>query len=547
MPSEGTIYGHTLNDLEKVQPYNIRHPETLKPSNDTVSYSNLHPNVYNPYVDRTSTSSRSRGEGSFAPCDNPWNNSNPGEVKVFPGHLKGFPEPSVGSYELLDIDNHIFFEKETRLGPYGYGDSVTIDWDTVNWGFVQRQCAAKNAGRYAPKDDDYQLEFTDTPSQREFLNRTAIVIRARAGTNFTENDKINIRSLINELSLGSGGEYQVFLLIEVTNSTNIMKDEKLYRQAVQSLVPKEFWDMTDLWSEKIIQNFYPKIPKNLTSARQSHWLALQRFSQIHSGFEYFWNWEIDSRYTGHHYDLLEKLSHFARVQPRKGLWERNERYYIPRIHGDYDTTFREAVGSFIWQPPKVEGVTPLGPEPPATKDVNYVWGVGEEADYISLSPIFNPNGTLWPDRDQIWGYGNIPRRATVLKQSRISRRLLDAMHWENLQGNQISSEMAPQTVALIHGLKAVYAPHPVFLDRGWQSESLEKWFNPGPNGESGSHIESPFGRGKDGWLKESTWYRESELAMKLYNNWIGMGKVGGPEVSFHNTFLFCECVCPFLC
>jgi hypothetical protein len=328
------------------------------------------------------------------------------------------------------------------------------------------------------------------------------------------------------------------LLVESKNGTDIWTDEKLYNQTVQSLVPKEFWDMTELWSEKVIQDFYPQIPKNVTSVRQSHWLAIQRFSHLHPEFEYYWDWEMDSRYTGHYYDLLEKLAHFAKAQPRKGLWERNERYYIPRLHGAYDSSFREAAGQLIWQPPEVDGVTPVGPDLPAVYDDDYVWGVGEEADYITLGPIFNPDGTAWADRDQVWGYGNIPRRATVLTQSRCSKRLLDAMHMENLQGRHVSGEMAPQTVALLHGLKAVYAPHPVFFDREWQPESLGKWFNPGPKGESGSHIESPFGRGRDGRFKGSTWYHKSEAAMKLYYNWIGLGDgVGGPEVSL-DDFLF---------
>lgn len=40
--------------------------------------------------------------------------------------------------------------------------------------------------------------------------------------------------------------------------------------------------------------------------------------------------------------------------------------------------------------------------------------------------------------------------------------------------------MTPQTVALLHGFKAVFAPIPMFLDRDWSGESLEKFFNPGP-------------------------------------------------------------------
>jgi len=158
-------------------------------------------------------------------------------------------------------------------------------------------------------------------------------------------------------------------------------------------------------------------------------------------------------------------------------------------------------------------------------DDDYEWGVGEHADYISLGPIFNPNNTAWVGGPDVWGYklgaDGTPRRTTIITQSRCSKRLLDTMHAENLAGNHVSSEMTPQTVALHHGLKAVYAPHPVFFDREWKAESLERWFNPGPEGQSGSGLESPFGWGRESRFAGSTWYYRAEAPMRLYNNWMG--------------------------
>jgi Protein of unknown function (DUF3405) len=535
LPRGDTIFGHTLNDLEEPSPEPLRHPEALRPSNETVSYGDIHPQIYNPYLDRTSTSLRSKGEESFVRCGNPWNKTDAGELKVFIGRLKGFPEPSFGSYDVLDMDSCLCFERETRLRQYGYGDSVAIDWDSVDWGLLQQECVAKNANRYSAIADDKQSKTTDTATPHKPLTRTAVVLRALEKKSYTENEIINMRALINELALGSGGEYQVFLYIEIKDNADIWSDKELLKQTVQNLVPREFVGITELWSDKLIQNFYPDIPKNLTDVGRSHWPAIQRFSQLYPKFKYYWSWELDSIYTGHYYDLFEKLAHFAKAQPRKGLWERNERFYIPHHHGTYNGSFREMAGYTIWRAPEADGINPVGPKPPAIEDDDYSWGVGEEADYISLGPIFNPNRTAWADQKQVWGYGDIPRRATILTQSRCSRRLLDAMHVENLQGKLVGSEMAPQTVALLHGLKAVYAPHPVFFDRVWPPESLEKWFNPGPHGESGSHIESPFGHGREVRFKGSTWYRISEAATKLYNNWMGEGDGaadgGGPEVS----------------
>lgn len=300
--------------------------------------------------------------------------------------------------------------------------------------------------------------------------------------------------------------------------------------------------MTILWNDAMIRAWYPALPEKVSDVHVSQWLSVQRFAQERPEFDYYWNWELDSRYTGHHYDLLEKLSHFAEEQPRKGLWERNERFYIPSLHGDYATEFRKSVQSrstqTIWQAPILPDVDPIGPKPPVKnpEDDDYEWGVGEPADYITLGPIFNPNGTAWVGGPDVWGYklgaSGTPRRTTIITQSRCSKRLLDTMHLENLAGNHVSSEMTPQTVALHHGLKAVYAPHPVFFDREWKKDSLERWFNPGPEGQSGSGLESPFGWGREGRFAGSTWYYRAEAPMRLYNNWMGWedSGIGGKKV-----------------
>jgi hypothetical protein len=270
---------------------------------------------------------------------------------------------------------------------------------------------------------------------------------------------------------------------------------------------------------------------------------VQKFAQDYPGFDYYWNWEFDTRYTGHYYDLLEKLATFGKYQPRKYLWERNERYYIPSIHGAYShfrkTVEPESDKDTIWGAVADLEVRPVGPTRPDIdpKEDTYTWGVGEDADYISLAPMFNPIGTKWVGRHDIWGFlghEKTLRRATIGTQSRCSKLLLDTMHNENLKGNHANSEMTPQTVALLHGLKAVYAPIPIFFDKAWNGSSLAKYFNPGRKGESGSIAESPFSLGKEGRFEGSTWHYRATPPMKLYNNWLGWedSGIGGPEVRF---------------
>ncbi|KAB8290830.1 hypothetical protein EYC80_008467 [Monilinia laxa] len=472
-----------------------------------------------------------------------------------------------------------------------------VQWDDINWGLLQAQCLERNINRYliseAPADviEDITIPISnastawnnsktnqgntkkrvlgtivnrDDGSTKElkdhllrahlakaakaaldanipFKSRTAIMLRSYSGEKWNENDKQNVRSLITELALRSGGEYEVFLLVHIRNSTIAIENDEDYIEALHENVPKEFHDIAVLWNEAYIQGFYPNIPKKVTNVHQSQWLPVQIFALDYPHFDFYWNWEMDTRYTGHHYDLLERLTKFATNQPRKYLWERNERYYIPSVHGPYDTEFRKTVEILsgkdtIWAPPKVADVAPTGPSPPVLDQAqdNYEWGMGEDADYISVAPMFNPNGTGWVGRNDVWGFdgrNDTPRRTTIITHSRCSKKLLDAMHTENLKGNHVSSEMTPQTVAMLHGLKAVYAPLPVFFDRAWKGTSLNRWFNPGPNGESGSSSDSPFGWGKERRFLGMTWYYRAIPPARLYNNWMGWEDhgIGGIE------------------
>lgn len=543
-------------------------------------FTNHESKIYNPYPDYNSPTWKAENGAAFVECEYPkhevpGSSGDAGEVLVFPGQLKDFPLPSFGSYNVLGIDQHLCYERQTRLGAYGYVEGglskSNIDWAKVDWRALQEKCVRRNANRYtltakgenaiqAPRagfnDSDRQQygadqitsHFIEDREVHKKKTRSALILRAYSGKQYTENDKQIIRSLITELSLKSGGEYEVFLLVQVKDdSIPIWSNDDSYRFAIQAAVPEEFWGITVLWNDAMMRAWYPKLsppylPEKVSTVHVAQWLSVQKFAQEHPQFDFYWNWELDFRYTGHHYELLEKLAAFSTKQPRKGLWERSERYFNPSVHTNYDVDFRKQVekhhgDDIVWGPPSIPDVQPIGPKPPVAKpsEDDYKWGVGEEADYITLGPMFNPKGTAWVGQPDVWGYdmkGDLPRRTTIITQSRCSKRLLDAMHQENLKGNHISSEMTPQTVALLHGLKAVYAPHPVWFDREWRPESLERWFNGGDKGQSGSHIESPFGWGREGRFQGSTWYYRADTPGRLYNNWMGWAdtEIGGAQV-----------------
>ena len=550
-------------------------------------YSEKQPYIYTPYP-KYNEKSWLESHAPHVPCEGPGGHDL-SDIHVFKGHPRTFPAPDFGSYEVFGMDGNLCYERDTRLGPYGYQQNASArpsaKWNRVNWGQLQEKCVEKNKARFDLKgvtnpfvSSIYQrqnstegnLPRSETSSasstnysfrrgnslvtrERTLLEqpdakrsnartepRTALLLRSYTGKDYSENDKQVIRSLITELSLRTGGQYQVFLFVHVKDTAYaIWDDESTYQYVLRDSVPKEFRDITILWNDEATQAMYPKLDPKKATVHVSQWLSVQKFTQEFPEFDYVWNWEMDARVVGHHYDFLEKLVDFAKKQPRRGLWERNERYYIPSIHGDFDTQFRKEVervsgDETIWGAFDFPFISPIGPKPPVANpaDDNYEWGVGEDADLITVAPIFNPENSSWVSAPELWGFNDtshpteeLPRRATIVTHSRVSKRLLDIMHVENLRGNHISSEMATQTTALLHGLKAVFAPMPMWFDRPWDGRGLAKWFNGGLKGESGG-IGCAMGWGREGRYRGITWYYRATPPQRLYLNWMGWEDTG---------------------
>ncbi|KAK3360070.1 hypothetical protein B0T25DRAFT_601400, partial [Lasiosphaeria hispida] len=586
-PGAGAIYGNTLESLVDKNDRLRVQEEVLTPAKNATSFTTDHPYVFNPYPDYNSIAWRSQN-AEYVPCAGP-TGTEEADIMAFKGHPRNLPAPGFGSYRVLGIDQNLCFERETRLGRYGMIPTVDrtgqgVGWEQVNWGELQHQCRERNKARFAsggprnayvgsvgsvfPSQDEAGLREVPfqgqkrrrvrqlgsktngterrtkptTPKARE--PRTALLLRSYTGRQYSDNDKQVIRSLITELSLRSGGEYDVFLFVNVKEETNIWEGEDAYQQVVRSQIPQEFWNITVLWDDQSVKRVYKSLTPKALKVHNGQFLSVQIFMQEHREFDYVWNWEMDSRVIGHHYDFLTKLAEFGRKQPRRGLWERNERFYIPSVHGGYDTDFRTAtdqmhVGDSVWGPPRIPFINPIGPKPPVAtpEEDEFQWGVGEEADIITLSPMFNPVNSNWILGSQVWGYrargfpwGNLPRRASIITQVRLSRTLIDIMHAENLRGNHLGSEMVSPTVALLHGLKAVHAPIPVFFDRPWDGARLAHWFNGGPRGVSGS-FGSAMGWGQEGRFQGATWYFRAVPPQRMYNNWMGYEdtEIGGPE------------------
>jgi hypothetical protein len=596
-PGFGAIYGNTLETLIDQDVRRPSEEQQLGATDNatTVSFTEAQPVTFNPYPKYNSPEWDTQ-HAAYVPCLGP-TGKEVEDIGVFKGRPQNFPNSGFGSYSVLGLDRNLCFERDTRMGQYGLSQVLTedgqnINWDNVDWGDLQDHCVKKNQARFAsdgPKneyvamdegsstelkrdtDDDEPImdtlkwfwrkqqkqhrqhkQFTQSfrptkPASNATSTlepRTALLLRSFSGKTYTENDKQVIRSLVTELNLRTGGEFEVFLFVHIKDVDQEIWTEDAYKKALQEHVPAEFRGMSVLWNEYAVDRMYSNLSAKARKVHHGQFLPVQMFMQEFREFDFVWNWEMDSRIIGHNYDVLTKLSEFGKKQPRRGLWERNERFYIPSFHGTFDSQFRatveRAVGSdTVWGAPDIPVVKPLGPKPPVAdpQDDDYEWGVGEDADLIELAPMFNPVNSGWIMRNSIWGYrsqtfswGRLPRRGTIITQSRLSRRLLDAMHYEDLRGNHVASEMVAQTTALVHGFKAVYAPMPVFFDRAWSGSKLAKWFNGGPQGQSGS-FGSAMGWGQEGRFLGSTWYFRAYPPQRLYNNWMGYEdtEIGGAE------------------
>ncbi|RAK98460.1 DUF3405 domain-containing protein [Aspergillus ibericus CBS 121593] len=510
------------------------------------------PLVYRPYPDYNSRRWKETHSVPFIPCQGPrgklLNESSDDEVGVYVGVPEGFPAPMFGSHEAIGFDGALSFDRYSRYGAYGFGENETsvanwirptkVDWDQVNWGQLQNQCLQRNADRFLAGESgsshDHGVE-----------TRTAVLIRTFTDREYTENDIQVIRSMVTELSLQSGREYQVILFLHVKDPSVAIHEPDVYRQVVETSVPQEFWDMTVLWKEPAVAVRYPNLDRSITDVHHSQWLSVQAFALEHPEFHFIWNWELDTRFTGHHYEFVDRIADFARKQPRRGLWERNARFYIPGVHGEYGTSFRAYVqtqeNEAVWGPSPIDiqnpPFEPVGSSPPVQEphEDNYEWGVGEDADLITFLPIFHPLGTKWVIRNEVWGYPastTVPRRAALVTHYRLSRSLLLAMHAENLAGRHLGSELFPATTAFLHGLKAVSVPHPIYDDKDVPAMRVDRWFNSGVNGRSGSTVDSPFSWGRETRFRDVSWYYRANLPGRLYWNFLGWEKDGTGGASY---------------
>lgn len=386
------------------------------------------------------------------------------------------------------MDRSYCLESYERYKPYDYENDKRLDVDKMDWGRLQEECLEKNKANFSPhstwfpplrlrypplRDDPKAKPLFESSEKKGYRERIAIVIRTYAGQTFTPETIQTIRAVITETALYSGGLYTVYISMQMEDIFRpIFWDESEYQAALEEFVPAEFRPITVFWNEHIARIWVPQAMKDRTLEYKYH--APLLMLSIHAPqFDHFWQVELDVRYTGHWFDLFENADAWTRAQPRKLLWERAEQHYIPWYHGSW-ANFSDMVAAAhpdggVWGPVKDEisnlTVNPMGPLPPtatAAED-DGTWGVGEAADLITLSKIFNTTKDGWYEWEVRGFAQGSPRRVLMLQAVvRISKRLLQASYDVNSQGFTWMTEGFYPTVALLHGLKVAHYPMPQF-------------------------------------------------------------------------------------
>ncbi|KAI0179294.1 hypothetical protein GGR52DRAFT_535605 [Hypoxylon sp. FL1284] len=498
------------------------------------------------------------------------------DVYAYNGVPQGQAKAALGSYDLLGIREDVCFDRFGRYGAYGLGyelelggtgegldteheansavweKSGKINYEDVDWAAAQERCVSANEGRFFTGNETRDFELAQVGRQK--MDRIAVVIRTYVGFQWTSHALLNFRAMINELNLKSGGEYDVHFLLHVRdNNAPIWADPATVQNILDVNVPPEFHGLCTLWSEAQMKLYYPgnfgdtfENPSNgdIHGVYRSAHLPLQHFAMMHPEYAHFWNWEMDMRWTGSYYEFFDRLGKWGAEQSRQGMWERASKYYIPGLHGSWenftDIVDRETKESgrrpimgpvvFTGKAGLADGEVLLPSSCAAGSDMSQC-GVGEDADLITLNPLFDADESGWVFAGDVTGYDTQyekpPRRCAIVTASRLSRRLLRVMHEETWRlHHSMFSEMFPPSMALHHGLKGVFAPHPVFLDRRWPQKEIEKAFNGGRDHTSGGHG-SPFDLTNEHNHKGTTWYYNSEFAGLLWRRWLGYAQMDG--------------------
>ena len=160
-------------------------------------------------------------------------------------------------------------------GAFGSNEVAEINWEIVDWGNLQQECLQRNSIRYRLagnsevrpvalyKPLDSEVLDSPTPSNDTEVGgqpRTAVILRTWLGMKYTENDLYHIRSMVMELSLYSGGEYEVILLIDCQGEElPAESDATAWKFFRKKHLPQELWGLAMFFNAEMLSDWYPDI------------------------------------------------------------------------------------------------------------------------------------------------------------------------------------------------------------------------------------------------------------------------------------------------
>ena len=216
--------------------------------------------------------------------------------------VESAPVSMFGSHNATGLASDFCLDRHARYDSYGYDDAdlegnggrrrsnraSKVQWDKVDWGYLQGDCLMRNQYRYEPllwanrtttlwmprEEDIVDIDNTMVmpedgsvqgvsyrlwQSNRKYKPRTAVVLRTWDANEWTVDTIQYIRSMIVELSLHSGAEYEVIIMVEITDaSAQIFGNHASYQQTLKKAVPDEFENNTILFDRQLLEKWYPK-------------------------------------------------------------------------------------------------------------------------------------------------------------------------------------------------------------------------------------------------------------------------------------------------
>lgn len=201
-----------------------------------------------------------------------------------------FPTPIFGSYESWNLNKSLCADRYSRYGAYGYlegnettrlqnwngtfgsNEAAEIDWEQVDWAHLQYECLRRNSVRYRTPPSEGKIlalyKSLDSDVQpRQSLNETdrtqpraAVILRSWIGMKYTENDLYHIRSMMMELSLYSGAEYELILLIDCQGQKLPKETDYAAWKAFNAKhLPQELRNLAIWFNADMLKDWYPGI------------------------------------------------------------------------------------------------------------------------------------------------------------------------------------------------------------------------------------------------------------------------------------------------